>query len=806
MTTLYWIFEFTKVLLFYLFIMFVWPSVIFRSYLRKKSRTFRFCFCVTVQVVIINTVVLGFGLLHILNVWTINLVLYGTLLYSIREKLFLKKNQKKGLQKLLAGTYGLKQFFLRTVRALKQQMILGIRKAWRSLHGKMLEYGLLFVVLAYGVFYFSYGALQDYSYGFGDMYVHHAWIYGLMQGEVFQAGVYPEGMHCVVYLMHMTSGIRLYSCLLFLGGIHSLVFLLSAYCLMKEIFRWRYTPILVLVIFLTIDLNCIDEVFSMSRLQWTLPQEYGLYTQFLCALFLFRYLKGRHGKYKRKRGEPRTKLRRIWVWNEDLLLFAASLTASFAVHFYTTIMAFFLCLLFALFQLRSIFSKEHFVPLLAAAFGGIIVAATPMVCALISGIPFQGSIGWAMSVIEGTGTEEGRTQQAQNQNQNQNQSFGQTQTPISPSGETGTQSTSGQTGGVTVPEKSLFDKGKEFLGKVWKFAGGKLTGIYKFGYRTLYEQSRAVGLVVLSGLALILWFVYRCIHGILCRGKARSTIPGNYFDGYPPMVCASVVFMILYAAPFIGLPELIAGSRLCSTEHMLLIVVVAMPADMLFSLLRQCCKKDMVLQLISAGGCIAVYLVILVTGNLHGYLYYELTRYNAAVDVTNNIIEELPQNTYTVVSPTDELYPLIQYGRHEELVTFLRNLSKAEYYLPTEYVFLFVEKNPLKYAQSHFFAGPFWLAEEKYPSLYNAYFSQCPEIMASHISTVDAMRPMRLFAKESQMYSDLESRTILESKMYEWCKKFSDLYGNELKVYYEDEDFVCYYFRQNPQFLYNLTL
>ena len=24
--------------------------------------------------------------------------------------------------------------------------------------------------------------------------------------------------------------------------------------------------------------------------------------------------------------------------------------------------------------------------------------------------------------------------------------------------------------------------------------------------------------------------------------------------------------------------------------------------------------------------------------------------------------------------------------------------------------------------------------------------------------------------------------------------------------FYEDEDFVCYYFRQNPQFLYNLTL
>lgn len=71
----------------------------------------------------------------------------------------------------------------------------------------------------------------------------------------------------------------------FLAGIHITTFLLAIYCLFKEFMKSRYTVLLILAAFLTIDLVCVDEVFSMSRLQWTLPQEFGLYTQFLCALF-----------------------------------------------------------------------------------------------------------------------------------------------------------------------------------------------------------------------------------------------------------------------------------------------------------------------------------------------------------------------------------------------------------------------------------------------------------------------------------------------------------------------------------------
>ena len=63
---------------------------------------------------------------------------------------------------------------------------------------------------------------------------------------------------------------------------------------------------------------------------------------------------------------------------------------------------------------------------------------------------------------------------------------------------------------------------------------------------------------------------------------------------------------------------------------------------------------------------------------------------------------------------------------------------------------------------------------------------------------------MIIFSKESQSYSDLTSRSILESKMYYWCQNFSESYPNDVSVYYEDDNFICYVVEQNPYRLYFL--
>ena len=83
MNTAYWAGEFVKVLLAYVVLMYVWPSVLFRKHLKGKSRTYRFAFCSTVSIMLISTCVLGLGVLHILHKWLVWFLFYGSVLVSL---------------------------------------------------------------------------------------------------------------------------------------------------------------------------------------------------------------------------------------------------------------------------------------------------------------------------------------------------------------------------------------------------------------------------------------------------------------------------------------------------------------------------------------------------------------------------------------------------------------------------------------------------------------------------------------------------------------------------------------------------
>ena len=65
--------------------------------------------------------------------------------------------------------------------------------------------------------------------------------------------------------------------------------------------------------------------------------------------------------------------------------------------------------------------------------------------------------------------------------------------------------------------------------------------------------------------------------------------------------------------------------------------------------------------------------------------------------------------------------------------------------------------------------------------------------------------PITITGKASDAYSNIKNREILESEMYFWCQKFKMHFPNEIKVYYEDEDFICYVVKQNTDHLYDLS-
>ena len=456
----YWISQFIQVLIGYIFLMYLWPSVVFRKKLSGKSLTYRFAFCSTVSVLLINAVVLGLGLIHILKGWIIFCIFYGIFVLSVLKKKELRSSFLAQVRTFFSGTLGWKSLLVRLADTVRNIIVNILKWLDKKTKSRKIEYSILMLLIIFGIMYFSYGAFQSHSYGWGDMYVHHAWIYGLQEGKIFLEGVYPEAMHCFIYAMNVLFGIPVYSSLLFLGEIHTSAFLIAIYCLLREVMKSQYTVYLVLTAFLTVDVMCVDEIYGISRLQYTIPQEFGLYTEFLCAMYLIRFMRKKQDSKEKK---------------DDLFLFTMALAASLAIHFYVTIMAFFLCGSFAVFGIRKIFQKKNFGRLIAAVIAAVVISTIPMVLAFATGTPLQGSLNWGMNIINGTDTKEGRTQVAQSINDESSMDeaarkllessseTGQNQSQTSSDGENVQQSTNS----VQVqPKVSLKDRVQKILDEV----------------------------------------------------------------------------------------------------------------------------------------------------------------------------------------------------------------------------------------------------------------------------------------------------------------------------------------------------
>lgn len=804
-----WIMEYIKVLAAYGLLLFVWPSVVFRKYLSGKTLSFRFSFCATAQLLIINTAVLLLGLLHCLNAWAVNFLFWGIPLLSLAGSARGEKKERHTLRRLLAGTYG-KRLFLRNLLSAVRRKGKECREViCRQAASRWAEYIVLGMALLYGMVYFSYGAFQDHTYGFSDLYTHHEWIYRMTQGNIFADGVYPAAMHCFVYLLHTVFGIRIYSCMLYLQGIHVAVLLLSAYLLAKEVFRWRFTPVFVLAAFLLLAVFSPGQIYGMARLQCTLPQEFGLHTLFLCAAFLIRYL------YSSGQAVWRGKRTRGY-WDENLLLFGMALAASLTIHFYPAIMAFFVCAGFALVSLKRVFCRRRLLPLIVTAVLGFCAAVLPMAGALAEGIPFQVSMDWAMSVIKGTqeadapdGVGSAGTEEAYGSRASAGEAdgaYGSVGEPAYGAGEAaGTDGAygSGESAAEAVRQLSLTQKAGNALRGTAASLKQRVQVLADAGYTGLFGERRAGWILNCTAAAMLIGLGGSVLSAVRARiGKKMAWAKYNLYLG---AAVVSVEFAALGCMPELGLPELVEHSRLGAVTQLLLFFVMAVPVDLLCSLLRMAAGERVVKGL-SVCGVAGIYIGANLSGAYHGYLYYELSRYDEKAMVTEAIIDTLPENSYTVVSTVDDLYMLIPYGRHEELIDFINGSVTEDYRLPTEYVFLFVEKRPLEEYQLHFFTGPAWLAGNDYADVFGEEASRCPAVFASQISREAADTPASFYENNSRLYALLDVRTELMSKAYAWCEEFARLYPHELKTYYENENFVCYYFRQNPYSVYDLAI
>lgn len=828
------ILQFISVFAAYTFLTVLLPAMVFHSRFRKERAVVRlFLYLAIGNFFYVNLVYL-LQILHISNRFTL---IVGTVLgvFLAASRVY-KKPPKESLRtvrtvffKLLSGTLGYR-LVLGSIWSWIKKIIQGILARLNdSIKNHFFDWVLTTVVTI--VFLWMYGTkkLEIFGYTASDMPVHNYWINAMGNGinnpennNIFVAGVYPFGFHCVIYYLHTVFKFETYV----LMRIFSLVQLLFIHYVLLAFLRGcckaRYFPYGAVLVYI---LAAFWGTNSYLRYYSTLPQEFGMIFILPSIYFLFQFFEARKrevqnsGNFKAKKKKDkklkaekntsqkfktgkrggqrfRKEKKQIQKLQESsmkyLIGFAMSFSLTFSAHFYDTIVAGVLCIGIAVGYAFRLFKKAYFGRVMLAGILSILIAILPLGVAFAMGTPLEGSLYWAMGVISGEEDEEPpsdnqadieKETSRQPQTENNGQDSEATSTDTSPSGITG-----GSTGDIQNTAEDASSSGHPPDKGILQKLADKAQNLKEKAVHFKNIIRTAVKSNVFSrGSDSLCNFVFVCM-GIMAIFGIFYLLGEDKEYGAVLLSISSGIFfmMILLASGKLGLPSLLETGRCSLYTSYLLPAAPVLALDALLCTLFDQKKKEIKRNAISLLISVSWVLILTAAGKVRfpsDVPALEALESNDAIICLTNIIKENKEGTYTICSANDELRMVEDYGYFYEIVNFLREMEgeDAEEILtiPTEYVYFFIEKVPIDYTVSYARSGQ-TISHEG----------------ASH----------RLPSGGGLSLYQAKNRWILMSRMYYWAQAFQKLYENEMKVYYESDAFICYQVKQNPYRLFDFSI
>ena len=736
------------------------PAIMFRRILAGRRLSEQFLMCYTFGNFYIINIVFAVQLLHISGFWT--LVLFtavpGILIWSRVNRVSLRELcMKTGIvcKKILQGSMGIKGFLYRV----KNRSMAVLKKAVWLFYCEVvcntLQWILAGAVIAALFWIYGRQLILTYGYRASDIPVHLNWINQMSRGNLFASGVYPFGFHCMVYYLHAVFGFDTYVilCVFYLVQVFFIHIVLLA--MLKLLCRSLYLPYAGIMVYI---LGSFWARQTYSRFGSSLPQEFGMIFVIPSVYFLIRFFQTEKKNLKNRE----TKL--------ILGCFALAFSLTLAIHFYGTMIAGLCCIGIAVGFCTRFLNKEYFRRIMLTGIISVFLAVLPMGIAFAGGTPLQGSLGWGLSVINGGSSD---TEDTSENEAAQKQAMEEMAARLIENAQN-SNSESVQTEEIPViteaPKYSLADKAREIPEKMKNLREMMVRRIQEF---IINSQEQWCAYAVLAGIAVLL--LLGVVFIILRRITYGEMLMSAGF-------CMGILTLLLCAGNF-GLPVLMDPAR-CSIYYVyLLIVSITVLGDGLLYLVFM----PRILT-ISRNVVSFILTVSMAAGMIHQGLVKTpdfISDYvsNGAFTCLTNIIKENKDETWTIVSANDETQMGLDHGWHYETITFLRkqeHINKdMKLIIPTEKVYFFIEKIPLNYSVVYSGSGQSISKKGASQSLPNS--------------------------GGIGMYQG-EGRWILMSRMYYWAQAFMEMYPNEMKVYYESEDFVCYVISQNMYHQYNFAI
>lgn len=723
------------------------PMLMWRQYLRNKSLSERFLFCIVTQTFFYVNVVLLLGFLNICNTWTLlgaTALEYALVRWTFSERtLFRNLGEgatmiRQAFQRQITWHYVLRQCRMEVQRQLRSIPGWSI---WGLLRKHWFELLLLLGILVYNAAFLTHNVNLYHSYQFSDLPVHLSWVYFLEHGTLFHDGIYPFAMHAMIYTIRALCGLDLREIVLYFGSFQTLLMITCMFLLCRNVFfRWRWTAYLVMTI--------ISLMLRQGRYAASLPQECGTFAMMTMAYYLIRYLNRERPAHLVK-GD--SKLQSIFRINQylsrkyldlDFFMLALSVALIIAFHFYTAIAAIILAVMLVLMYIRRFLRKQYLVPIVSAALLGAFLAILPFGACLAKGIPFQESMNWAVSVISGeewtNGTGAGYLEALEEQGAEEA-----AQTIAQKKAQAGDETPVFQREDLSFKERMA-----EFGNTIFNYASVNLFG------ETVAKLSFFIGAAAVAIGFLMLIF------------KSTRRFGAHYVA---LVMCVFVIF-IFGGAQRLGLMVLFDASRASVFASPFYCMLLAIPMDLLFFAFANYRNKAIqcLLAAASLGLSGAAGYVIVENDLNHHYFDVNLAYYNEPDYLIDRIQKEYPKYDYTVISPTDEYYAVVEHGYHTELSEFVAMVDGKypAFKIPTQYVFFFIEK----YTLQDYFKGQAFVDEETAKGDF-------------------------IYQGSTQDY--YYQRNVIESKAYYWAKAYQQMYPNQMHVYFENDIYICYVLVQN---------
>ena len=743
------------------------PALVFYRKAKRFPAAVRFLIYFTIGNFYIINLVQVLELLHISYRITLSMFTFGPAailivkIYHIPVASYLRKVLEECRHYILREM-GFKTFMRYRWQEIKVFLRVVSRNLWRLLKENFLDipFLVLFALLVWKIC--GPGILHNWGYGASDIPVHNYWINGLIENNIFVAGIYPMGMHCMLYYLSTMLGIPVYVTLRLFWLVQYSMIAVMILAFLKGHCKTKFLPYLGIMLF--VGAKYFNGI-SYSRYGATLPQEFGMLYILPAIFFMMEFFQTR--KEELEKGINRVRCTSSW----HLLGFAMSFSLTMSTHFYDTIIAGVICIGIAVGYGYWIWRKEYFFRILLAGILSILMAFLPMAVAFLTGKELQGSMYWAMNVIGlrdytvlifrilcigvVAATVGGIILIVR-----------------------GIKSGKISLENKEVPNHSLIGKLIFQLSSLVPLAAILLIG-WKYRVTVLWgceKNSFAV-----SNMNWVLYGIGAALSiGVLLRYFVAPMRGAGIFA----MVVAEVILGLILVSGSLGWPMLMEPYRASIYLAYLIPVVLIMTVDGAVNLLF----LDRFWETWQAVGLILTVAVIFYSTKLdwmRGSFGGGSLEMKEAILCTTNIMKdnEGQDNKWTIVSANDELRMIEEYGRHTETIEFLEDMEywnrTKEVTIPTEKVYFYIEKKPLNYA--------------------NGYGGEIPVV-----SEEQAEQPLPQNSGLAPYNGP--RRSITMSRMYYWAQKFMELYPNELKIYFENDRFVCYYIEQNVYRLYNFAI